>query len=136
MAIVPYGNVYKHIVRRGLAPAAKSAGHLLGIIRLIRASRHFVARQFYDYSLLGFSLRCATHRNSNIHNPKIGSSCFAEAKHFGAQNAVRHHSPDSSLTSFFGQRFIIFRFLVSALSAYGSCSKQNLQNSKPTARAG
>jgi len=52
--------------------------------------RHFSARQFYDYSLLGFLLRYASLRNSNIHNPKIGSSCFAKAKHFGLQNAAWH----------------------------------------------
>jgi len=59
-------------------------GELLGIDWLSEPRWHFDARQFYDYSLLGFSLHCATRRNSNIHNPKIGSSCFTKAKHFGA----------------------------------------------------
>jgi len=35
------------------------------------------------------------------------------------------------LAALFGQRFIIFQFLVSAPPAFGRCSKQNFQNSKP-----
>jgi len=77
-------------VPSGYCLGVNFACRLLGIGLGYEPCCHFDARQFYDYSLLGFSLRCALHRNSNIHNPKIGSSCFAKAKHFGAQNAARH----------------------------------------------